>query len=265
MSTSEIMNYIKTSKKNINEIFLRYCEQIIFNDQILDQFIELGLDVNYKHNGTYLHTLFSTSYNLKEHNLCAVKYLLKRGIDVNVLDDNGYCCITIFIEYNNHEDEPFNETKNIINLILDSGYTLQKQSKCILYALNNDLLTFLLQRGFNPNAHFSSGNHYFQQWNRNCDRIDLFLKYGYDVNCGPHIDEIAEKFMFTFRLRRDLQYYSHIPLYQKYCRGKLDFRDPRLQTDLKNISRTLLCIFKHHKITRHIAYICLQLVFESLI
>jgi hypothetical protein len=251
-------------EKNISDMLMNYPIKYI-TPNIINIFFEYGADPKYNtHYGTFLHAIFMWKYKLKIDFIDILKCFLKHGVDVNIINIKGECCITTYILNTKIDSESYDEFVEIINLILSAGYNLQKITNCVNFVLDSKMLEFLLQHGFTPNVEWKGNGYYLQRWYLS-NNIDLLLKYGYDVNCGPHDYIVMQKFIWTFRLRRNLPYYTYDPLYRQYSAGELDFRNPRLQSDLKDISRTLLCIFKYYKITRYIAYICLRINFARLV
>jgi len=108
----------------------------------------------------------------------------------------------------------------------------------------------------------------FESQDHDIDVIYTLIEHGYDINISCHIreyiydDDVWSRIIYMFNLNRNYQIDD--PIYTLYCRGELSIAHPHLYAPLKDIAQVLLMIFKRHQITRHIAYIVLQLLFYNL-
>jgi len=244
-----IPQFLANNKKHIYQLLLTYLENI-YDKKIVQIFLEQDIDFT-QHNfhGTFLHLL------CVKPDADLIRAFIGKKININAKCWFGYTCLPLLCKNA--------KNANLVKYVLEQKYNLNLKEACLHQTTNHDIIKVLFEYKFNPNSHDQYGRTALQVKNKfNSETIMLYMKHGYDINCGPHNSNLVKKFVWTFRMRRNFNY--DLKWYREYVAGKLDFRNPRLHTNLKRIARELLCVFKRLRVTRHIAYICLHYLFNNL-
>jgi ankyrin repeat protein len=243
-------HFLKNRENYIFNFFCYYIKKKC-DENIVKIFLNQNIDftmINYS--GTILHHLVLN----RDITINVMKMFLEK-VNINVVDHMGYTCLHNLCKYTENVD--------LLKYVLEQKYDINIIDKCLHQTTNYGIIKTLLEYKFNPNDE--------DEFHRTPLELDvpldekiiwLYINHGCDINRGTYRERTISTFVWTFRLQRYYIYNSEI--YRTYCRRELDFRDPRLDRGLKRIARELLRVFKRLRVTRHIAYICLDYVFNNL-
>jgi hypothetical protein len=244
-----ITDFLQKNATHIASLFEDYLSAKYIK-KIIECFLQQNINFTKKTlEGTYLHMLLRNPHYVY---LYAVEGLVQKKINLNAGDWKRECALSQYIRKKKCNIK-------IVKYILENGYNIQnvRLHNCV----HHDVFKLLLQHNADPNLE-KDGKTVLQARPDMCERtIRLFVKHGYDINM-LHSVKLTNIFIWTFRMHRNFNY--DLKWYREYVAGELDFRDPHLDRGLKRVAQMVLCVFKRLRVTRHIAYICLDYAFYNI-